>query len=37
MIARIMERSKTSGRKDDNMESLIARLKTFNTESVPIV
>jgi len=37
LIARIMERSKTSGRKDDNMESLIKRLKTFNNESVPVV
>lgn len=32
-----MERAKTSGRKDDNMESLIKRLKTFNEESIPVV
>jgi adenylate kinase family enzyme len=32
-----MERAKTSGRKDDNMESLIKRLKTFNGESIPVV
>lgn len=37
MIERIMERSKTSGRSDDNMESLKKRFATFKAESVPIV
>ncbi len=37
MIERIIERGKTSGRSDDNAESLKKRFATFNTESVPIV
>lgn len=37
LTARILERGKASGRADDNMESLIKRLKTFNEQSVPIV
>ncbi len=37
MIERILERAKTSGRSDDNMESLKKRFATFNSESVPIV
>ena len=30
LIQRIMERSKISGRNDDNIETLKLRLKTFN-------
>ena len=37
MVARIQERAKTSGRSDDNEESLKKRFATFNAESVPIV
>lgn len=37
MIERILERAKTSGRSDDNLESLKKRFSTFNSESVPIV
>lgn len=37
MIDRIMERSKTSGRNDDNIESLKKRFDTFNNETKPIV
>ena len=37
MIERILERAKTSGRSDDNMESLKKRFATFKAESVPIV
>jgi UMP-CMP kinase len=37
MISRIMERSKTSGRNDDNIEALRKRFKTFHTETMPIV
>ena len=37
MINRILERSKTSGRNDDNIESLKKRFVTFNTETLPIV
>ena len=32
MCNRIMERGKTSGRVDDNRESLLKRLDNFNTE-----
>lgn len=35
--ARILERAKTSGRTDDNEESLIKRFVTFKTESMPVV
>ena len=37
MISRIMERSKTSGRNDDNIESLRKRFATFKKETMPIV
>ena len=37
MIQRIQERSKTSGRNDDNIESLRKRFATFRNESMPIV
>ena len=37
MIARIIERGKTSGRSDDNEESLKLRFATFKGESVPII
>jgi len=37
MINRIMERSKTSGRNDDNIESLKKRFSTFKNETMPIV
>lgn len=37
MINRIMERSKTSGRNDDNIESLRKRFDTFRRETMPIV
>lgn len=37
MIARIEERSKTSGRSDDNMESLKKRFAVFKNESMPVV
>lgn len=37
MIGRILERSKTSGRNDDNIESLRKRFATFRTETMPIV
>jgi UMP-CMP kinase len=37
MIQRIMERSKTSGRNDDNIESLRKRFDTFKKETMPIV
>ena len=37
MIARITERSKTSGRNDDNIEALKKRFATFRNETMPIV
>lgn len=37
MISRIIERSKTSGRNDDNIESLKKRFATFRNETMPIV
>jgi adenylate kinase family enzyme len=37
MTARILERAKSSGRVDDNVESLKLRFATFKTESVPVV
>lgn len=37
MIDRIMERSKTSGRNDDNLEILEKRFDTFENETLPIV
>jgi UMP-CMP kinase len=37
MINRIMERSKTSGRNDDNIDSLRKRFETFKKETMPIV
>lgn len=37
MIERILERAKTSGRSDDNLESLKKRFDTFNKESLPVV
>lgn len=37
MIERILERAKTSGRSDDNLESLKKRFATFKNESMPIV
>jgi adenylate kinase family enzyme len=37
MIDRIIERSKTSGRIDDNRESLEKRLVTFRDTSMPVV
>jgi len=37
MEARIIERGKTSGRTDDNVETLKKRFDTFTTQSVPVV
>ena len=37
MIQRIIERSKTSGRTDDNIESLRKRFATFKSDSMPII
>ena len=37
MTERIMERSKTSGRADDNLESLKKRFDNFRTEQLPVI
>eukprot|EP00928_Gymnodinium_smaydae_P039394 TRINITY_DN26925_c0_g2_i1.p1 TRINITY_DN26925_c0_g2~~TRINITY_DN26925_c0_g2_i1.p1 ORF type:complete len:529 (+),score=107.75 TRINITY_DN26925_c0_g2_i1:25-1587(+) len=37
MEARLLERGKTSGRSDDNPESIKKRFKTYQTESLPII
>ena len=37
MLQRIIERSKTSGRNDDNIDSLKKRFATFRNETMPIV
>ena len=37
MEARLLERGKTSGRTDDNIESIKKRFVTFKTESMPVV
>mmetsp|Transcript_31617 Transcript_31617/g.57502 ORF Transcript_31617/g.57502 Transcript_31617/m.57502 type:complete len:1768 (+) Transcript_31617:51-5354(+) len=36
MEARLLERGKTSGRADDNLESIKKRFKTFENESMPV-
>ncbi|GFZ47303.1 UMP/CMP kinase [Saitozyma sp. JCM 24511] len=37
MLERLMERSKTSGREDDNRESIVKRFRTFVETSMPVV
>lgn len=37
MTGRLLERAKTSGRNDDNLETIRKRFKTFKDESMPIV
>ena len=37
MTTRIMERAKTSGRVDDNLDSLKKRFNNFRTEQMPII
>lgn len=37
MEERLMNRGKTSGRSDDNAETIKKRLNVFNNESVPVV
>ncbi|KAJ3028538.1 UNVERIFIED_CONTAM: hypothetical protein HDU68_001471 [Siphonaria sp. JEL0065] len=35
--SRLLERGKTSGRADDNLETIRKRFKTFETESLPVI
>ena len=37
LIQRVLERSKSSGRNDDNIESVKKRLETFYSSTLPIV
>ena len=37
MLARLLERGKTSGRNDDNEESIIKRFKTYEESTRPII
>lgn len=37
MLKRILERGKTSGREDDNEESIKKRFRTFQETSMPVV
>jgi UMP-CMP kinase family protein len=37
MTQRIIERSKTSGRSDDNPETIMLRLQTFEQETLPVI
>ncbi|RVD81104.1 uncharacterized protein DFL_008981 [Arthrobotrys flagrans] len=37
MTKRLLERGKTSGRSDDNMESILKRFRTFKETSMPVV
>lgn len=37
MLERLMERGKTSGRVDDNIESIKKRFKTFEETSMPVI
>ena len=36
MVARLLHRGKTSGRGDDNAETIKLRLKTFHEQSLPV-
>jgi adenylate kinase family enzyme len=37
MQGRLVERGKTSGRSDDNPDSIRKRFRTFSTETVPVI
>lgn len=37
MTSRLLERAKTSGRVDDNEETIKLRLKTFENQTLPVV
>lgn len=37
LIKRLLQRGKTSGRADDNEESIKKRLTVFNNESLPVI
>jgi len=37
LIARLLERSKTSGRVDDNIETIKKRIHTFHEQTEPVI
>ena len=37
MIERILKRGETSGRADDNKETIVKRIKVFNEQSLPVI
>ena len=37
MVKRLLERGKTSGRADDNLECIRRRLEAFREETIPVI
>jgi len=37
MLKRLLERAKTSGREDDNVESIKKRFRTYKTDTMPVI
>lgn len=37
LIKRLLERGKTSGRSDDNLETIKKRLDTYNRDTTPVI
>jgi len=37
MLMRLLERAKTSGREDDNVESIKKRFRTYKTDTMPVI
>ena len=37
LTQRLLERAKTSGREDDNIESILKRFRTYKVETMPVI
>jgi len=37
MLDRLLERGKTSGREDDNVESIKKRFRTYKSDTMPVI
>lgn len=37
MLGRLLERGKTSGREDDNVESIKKRFRTYKSDTMPVI
>lgn len=37
LLSRLLERGKTSGREDDNAESIKKRFRTYKVETMPVI